>query len=126
MLGSSCADGSASITRSIVTALNQRTEVQLVALDIKGTFDSVWWQGLLYHLRQIGVGGPAYQLFTSYLSERVMYKATVEGQSSMLTVSAGVPQGAIWLPLLFNLYIHFCLLLSGFLLSLDTPMTILY
>ena len=36
-----------------------------------------------------------------------MYVATAEGQSSILTVSAGVPQGAIWSPLLFNLYIQF-------------------
>ena len=36
-----------------------------------------------------------------------MYVATAEGRSSMLTVSAGVPQGAIWSPLLFNLYIGF-------------------
>ena len=36
-----------------------------------------------------------------------MYVATAEGQSSMLTVSAGVPQGAVWLPLLFNLCIRF-------------------
>ena len=95
------------ITGSIVAALNQRAEVQLVALDIKGAFDSVWWQDLLCHLRHIGVGGLAYQLFTSYLSEHAMYVATADGKSSMLTVSAGVPQGAVWSPLLFNLYIRF-------------------
>ena len=66
MSGSSYADAGVSMTGSIVSALNQRAEVRLVALDIKGAFDSVWWQGLLCHLRHIGVGGLAYQLFTSY------------------------------------------------------------
>ena len=107
MSGSSCADAGVSMTGSIVSALNQRAEVRLVALDIKGAFDSVWWQGLLCHLRHISVGGLAYQLFTSYLSERVMYVATAKGQSSTLSISAGVPQGTIWSPLLFNLYIGF-------------------
>ena len=107
MSGSSCADAGISMTGSVVAALNQRAEVRLVALDIKGAFDSVWWQGFLCYLRHIGVGGLAYQLFTSYLSERAMYVATADGQSSMLTVSAGVPQGAVWSPLLFNLYIRF-------------------
>ena len=60
MSGNSCADAGVSMTESIVAALNQRAEVRLVALDIKGAFDSVWWQGLLCHLRHIGVGGLAY------------------------------------------------------------------
>ena len=102
----SCADAGVSLAESIVTALNQRAEVRLVALDIKGAFDSVWWRGLLCHLRHIGISGPAYQLFTSYLSERFLYVTTAEGQSSVLAVSAGVPQGAIWSPLFFNLYIR--------------------
>ena len=45
--------------------LNQRAEVRLAALDIKGAFDSVWWQGLLCHLQNIRVIGLAYPLFTS-------------------------------------------------------------
>ena len=64
MSGSSCVDAGVSMIGSIVAALNQLAEVQLVALDIKGAFDSVWWQGLLCHLRHIVVGGLAYQLFT--------------------------------------------------------------
>ena len=49
MTGSSCADAGVSMPGS-VTALNQRAEMRLVALDIKGAFDSVWWRGLLCHL----------------------------------------------------------------------------
>ena len=63
--GSSCADAGVSVAGSTVDALNQRAEVRLVALDIKGAFDSVWWQGLLCHLQNIGITGLAYQLFTS-------------------------------------------------------------
>ena len=71
MSGSSCADVGVSMAGSIDAALNQRAKVQLVALDIKGAFDSVWWRDLLCHLRQIGVGGPAYQLF--YLNVLCMW-----------------------------------------------------
>ena len=41
MSGSSCADAGVSMTGSIVAALNQRAEVQLVALDIKDAVNSV-------------------------------------------------------------------------------------
>ena len=56
------ADAGISMTGSIVSALNQWAEVRLVTLDIKGAFDSVWWRGLLCHIMQIDVGGPAYQM----------------------------------------------------------------
>ena len=41
MTGSSCADAGVSLAGSVVTAPNQRAEMRLVALDIKGAFDSV-------------------------------------------------------------------------------------
>ena len=41
MSGSSCADAGVSMTGSIIATLNQRVEVRMVALGIKGTFDSV-------------------------------------------------------------------------------------
>ena len=81
--------------------------MQLIALDIKDAFDSVWWRGLLCHLQHISISGLAYELFTSYLSDHFLYVATIEEQSSVLAVLAGVLQGAIWSPLLFNIYIRF-------------------
>ena len=50
MRGSSVSDAGISLASTIITAINQRAEARLVALDIKGAFDSVWWKGLLAHL----------------------------------------------------------------------------
>ena len=46
--------------------------------------------------------GKAFQLFESYLSNRYIRVVT---PSDLHSVTAGVPQGAIWSPPLFNLYI---------------------
>ena len=50
MSGISCANAGISMAGSIMAAFNQQAEVEPVALDIKGAFDSVWWRGLLCHL----------------------------------------------------------------------------
>jgi len=79
---------------------------RLVALDIKGAFDHVRWDGLLEHLRSIGCRGRMFRLFQSYLSDRYIRVVTSSDSSDLYRISAGVPQGAIWSPLLFNLYIR--------------------
>ena len=78
----------------------------MVALDIKGAFDHVRWDGLLKHLRSIGYCDKVFHLFQSYLSNRYIKVVTPFDSSDLHPVSAGVPQGAIWSPLLFNLYIR--------------------
>jgi len=44
-----------------------------VSLDIHGSFDSVWWKGLLQHLQSVGMRGKAYNLICSYLSDRTLF-----------------------------------------------------
>ena len=63
MKGSSTSDAGVLLASSITTAINQRSEARLVALDIKGTFDSVWWRGLHAHLQSIGVCDKVFSFF---------------------------------------------------------------
>ena len=68
--GSSTSDAGIFLATMIASAINQRAEVRLVALDIKGAFDHVRWDGVLEHLRSIGCHGRMFRLFQSYLSDR--------------------------------------------------------
>ena len=106
MRGSGASDAGISLASTITTAINQLAEACLVALDIKGAFDSVWWKGLLAHLWSVGFRGKAFQLFESYLSNRYIRVVTPLDSSDLHSVTTGVPQEAIWSPPLFNLYIR--------------------
>ena len=104
--GTSTSDAGVLIVSAILTVINQQPEVRLVALDIKGAFDSVWWKGLLAHLWSIIFCGKIFRLFQSYLSNHFIRVVTPLESSGLFPVTAGVPQGAIWSPLLFNLHIR--------------------
>ncbi|CAM9791021.1 unnamed protein product, partial [Heterosigma akashiwo] len=90
----------------ISLALEVRKDVRLVALDFKGAFDKVWWRGLLAHLWAVGVRSKAFKLMQSYLSDRALFVVANGDSSSYTSIKSGVPQGAIWSPLLFDLFIR--------------------
>ena len=68
--GSNTLDAGLSLASTIMSALNQRAEVRLVALDIKGAFDHVCWKGFLAHLWSFGFREKVIHLFESYLSDQ--------------------------------------------------------
>ena len=104
--GSSTSDAGISLASMIASAMIQRAEVRLIALDIKGAFDHVRWDGVLEHLQSIGCRGQMYRLFQSYFSDRYIRVVTSCDSSDLYRISMGIPQGAIWSLLLFNLYIR--------------------
>lgn len=77
-----------------------------VFLDMKCAFDSVWHDGLVFKLAVMGIPISLLKLVQSFLKDR-KFCASLNGIRSVeMDVPAGVPQGAILSPLLFNLYLH--------------------
>ena len=103
--GTGAQDCGAARAFTATRALEHRQECQIVSLEIHGAFDSVWWGGLLQHLYSVGMRGKAYCFLQSYLSDGNPFVVASGDTSSQQPFTAGVPQGGIWSPLLFNLYI---------------------
>jgi len=74
-----------------------------VFLDVEQAFDRVWHQGLLYKIKAL-FPPYLYLLIKSYLSDRHFSVRSGTVHSNISKIEAGVPQGAVIAPLLFNIY----------------------
>ena len=99
-------DFSICLTTRLHLALEEGLEAIMVALDVAGAFDKVWWKALLKKMEACGCSGSALRLFESYFSERYLYVVAMGMQSGKKKYTAGVPQGGIWSPKLWNFYIQ--------------------
>ena len=78
----------------------------VVYFDLKGAFDGVWRQGLLYKLSEIGVRGNLLRWLSSYLSNRTQVVQLHGYLSDELDSNIGVPQGGVLSPILFNIMMN--------------------
>ena len=95
-----------SLVDKISVALNDGKYMLGMFLDFSKAFDTVNHEILCDKLECYGIRGVALQWFQSYLSNRSQYVMFDGAQSSVESVTCGVPQGSILGPLLFLLYVN--------------------
>jgi len=88
---------------SISFALEKKLYCTCAFLDISQAFDRVWHDGLLYKLKKF-LHPVLFLIIKSYLSDRHFSTRIGDTLSSIAKISAGVPQGGILSPLLYNIY----------------------
>ncbi|KAH1016999.1 hypothetical protein HUJ05_007737 [Dendroctonus ponderosae] len=78
----------------------------MLLLDVERAFDRFWHDGLICKLVDSGISKRMCQLMDSYIRRRTFQIKIDHFKSSGRTPEAGVPQGAVLSPLLYNIYTH--------------------
>ena len=104
--GQSCATALIKLTDDWRSALDEKKEMGVIAIDLSKAFDCIRHNLLLAKVKAYGVQEPALQLLRSYLHGRKQRVICNNKCSSWSTVRCGVPQGSLLSPLLFNIFMN--------------------
>jgi endonuclease/exonuclease/phosphatase family metal-dependent hydrolase len=94
------------ITESAAFCFNKHRSTGMVLLDVEKAFDTVWHNGLLHKLLELKFPLYLIKIISSYLKDRKSFVSFQGSSSEQYDVNAGVPQGSILAPFLFNIFIN--------------------
>ena len=77
-----------------------------VFLDVCKAYDTVWWQGLWYKMRKMGVEGKMLRVLQSMYQKVESAVVTEEGRTGWFRNTRGVKQGGVLSPWLYSVYIN--------------------
>ena len=89
----------------IVSALEEKSNIDVIMLDFSKAFDTIDISILLKKMKKLGIGGPIARWIGNFLLERKQKVVVNKHSSEWSEVKSGVPQGTILAPLLFLIYI---------------------
>lgn len=94
------------ITELIEKGFEEKKYTAAIFLDLERAFDKVWIEGLLYKMIKLNIPAYIIKIINSFLNNRTFRVRINATLSSIKTTKAGVPQGSLLGPTLFNLYVH--------------------
>ena len=90
----------------IARAFNRSGATRAMVVDISKAFDRIWHTGVLHKLKSCESSGHIFNFISSFLSNK-WFQVVLYGKSSQeYPINAGVPQGSIYGPTIFLLYIN--------------------
>ena len=96
----------AKLTDDLYHAINKRETTIATFIDLRKAFDTVEHTILLTELEKLGVRALPYRWLSSYLENRKQATTANNTTSSRMPLQCGVPQGSIFGPLLFLVYVN--------------------
>ncbi|MEW8548209.1 MAG: reverse transcriptase domain-containing protein [Candidatus Thiodiazotropha sp.] len=93
------------LVQDIVNGFNVGSPSVAVFIDMEKAYDSVWRNGLLVKLFDMGIQGVIWKWIQNFLCSRTAYCHLNGAEKSVFTTELGLPQGSVLSPLLFNLFI---------------------
>ena len=88
------------------TLLDDGKQVDMIYMDMSKAFDKVNHGCLLQKFHEFGFGGSLLQGFSSYLMGRYQRAGVLGETSDTLPISSGIPQGSIFGPMLYLIYVN--------------------
>lgn len=96
----------AAVLRDMVVRASAWKKVSAVCfLDVKKAFDSVWSGGLVWKMREFGYDESLVRIVESFLTGRTARVGIGSAESPSFRVERGVPQGTVWGPILYNIFV---------------------
>ena len=104
--GRSTMESVALLDQDIKRAFNNKEVVVGVFLDIEKAYDSLWKDGLLIKIYDLGVRGRMFNWIKDFLKERTIQVRVGGVSSKKVKIENGTPQGSVISPILFNVMIN--------------------
>lgn len=99
--GKSTVDAISEVVNRALTAKKSGEYCMIITLDVKNAFNTVKWKVVLEALRVKGVDNYLYNIVADYLNNRILLYETENGLEKY-RITAGVPQGSVLGPFLWN------------------------